>query len=160
MSDKYAALKSRIEKSLEDFTNGRASMHVPALDTDVDLVLYDCLDLLAEREADKARIAQLEAERDALREGEMGDAKHSNTRAAADIYFQLVEECNIQAGGSLVEYVDDLRDRIAELESRKAKLPSLNPQMFNDDVMFGYRKAQKEAVEFCAAAGITLETGE
>lgn len=59
MSDKYAALKSRIEKALEDFTNGRASMHVPVLDTDVDLVLYDCLDLLAEREADKARIAEL-----------------------------------------------------------------------------------------------------
>lgn len=50
--------------------------------------------------------------------------------------------------------------RIAELESLKVTLPSLNPQMFNDDVMFGYRKAQKEAVEFCAAAGITLETGE
>lgn len=59
MSDKYAALKSRIEKALEDFTNGRASMHVPVLDTDVDLVLYDCLELLAERDADRARIAEL-----------------------------------------------------------------------------------------------------
>nr|WP_105605138.1 hypothetical protein [Cronobacter sakazakii] len=49
--------------------------------------------------------------------------------------------------------------RIAELEARKVKLPSINPQMFNDDVMFGYRKAQREAVEFCAAAGINLETG-
>lgn len=29
--------------------------------------------------------------------------------AAADIYFQLVEECEIPAGGSLVEYVDDNR---------------------------------------------------
>lgn len=37
------------------------------------------------------------------------------------------------------------------------KLPSLNPEMFNGDVMFGYRKAQKEAVDFCAAAGIKLE---
>lgn len=59
MSDKYAALKSRIEKALEDLTNGRASMHVPVLDTDVDLVLYDCLELLAERDADKRRIAEL-----------------------------------------------------------------------------------------------------
>ncbi|EOG5366175.1 hypothetical protein ACLEZ9_002580 [Cronobacter sakazakii] len=49
--------------------------------------------------------------------------------------------------------------RIAELEARTVKLPSINPQMFNDDVMFGYRKAQREAVEFCAAAGINLETG-
>ncbi|WP_368750309.1 hypothetical protein [Klebsiella aerogenes] len=49
--------------------------------------------------------------------------------------------------------------RIAELESRTVtvKLPSLNPAMFNGDVMFGYHKAQKEAVEFCAAAGIKVE---
>ncbi|MDK1199357.1 hypothetical protein QMT25_20685 [Cronobacter dublinensis] len=53
----------------------------------------------------------------------------------------------------------ELRQRIAELEARKVKLPSINPQMFNDDVMFGYRKAQREAIEFCAAAGINLETG-
>lgn len=49
--------------------------------------------------------------------------------------------------------------RIAELEARthSVKLPSLNAEMFNGDVMFGYRKAQKEAVEFCAAAGIKLQ---
>lgn len=40
-------LKTRIEKALKDFTEGRASMHVPPLDTDVDMVLSDCLDLLA-----------------------------------------------------------------------------------------------------------------
>lgn len=71
------------------------------------------LALLDELEAKDAQIANLTAERDALREGEMGDAKHSNTRAAADIYFQLVEECEIPAGGSLVEYVSDLRERAA-----------------------------------------------
>ncbi|HDU5042177.1 TPA: ead/Ea22-like family protein [Klebsiella aerogenes] len=51
------------------------------------------------------------------------------------------------------------KERIAELESRTVtvKLPSLNPEMFNGDVMFGYHKAQKEAVEFCAAAGIKVE---
>jgi len=43
------------------------------------------------------------------------------------------------------------------VESRTVKLPSLNPEMFNGDVMFGYRNAQKEAVDFCAAAGIKLE---
>lgn len=71
------------------------------------------LALLDELEAKDAKIANLTAERDALREGEMGDAKHSNTRAAADIYFQLVEEYEIPAGGSLVEYVSDLRERAA-----------------------------------------------
>lgn len=70
----------------------------------------DILALLDELEAKDAQIANLTAERDALREGEMGDAKHSNTRAAADIYFQLVEECEIPAGGSLVEYVSLLRE--------------------------------------------------
>lgn len=74
MSDKYAALKSRIEKALEDFTNGRASMHVPALDTDVDLVLYDCLELLAERDADKGRIA---------------DQREVMRQAAADIAYAI-----------------------------------------------------------------------
>ncbi len=68
------------------------------------------LALLDELEANDAQIANLTAERDALREGAMGDAKHSNTRAAADIYFQLVEECEIPAGGSLVEYVCQLRE--------------------------------------------------
>lgn len=71
------------------------------------------LALLDELESMDVQIANLTAERDALREGEMGDAKHSNTRAAADIYFQLVEECEIPAGGSLVEYVSELRERAA-----------------------------------------------
>ncbi|MCU8824335.1 hypothetical protein [Klebsiella quasipneumoniae] len=54
---------------------------------------------------------------------------------------------------------DVLKAYIERLESRTVtvKLPSLNPAMFNGDVMFGYRKAQKEAVEFCAAAGIKVE---
>ncbi|HAI2091128.1 TPA: ead/Ea22-like family protein [Escherichia coli] len=84
--------------------------------------------LRVELEGKDSKIANLTAERDALREGEMGDTRHSNTRAAADIYFQLVEECEIPAGGSLVEYVDDMREkleaaekRIAELEAREIK---------------------------------------
>lgn len=69
------------------------------------------------------RIAELEAvvdqrngecvrlinERDALREEQLN--KGSNTRAAADIYFQLVEECQIPPGDSLVEYVRELQDK-------------------------------------------------
>ncbi|WP_258140751.1 ead/Ea22-like family protein, partial [Cronobacter sakazakii] len=93
--------------------------------------------LRVELEGKDSKIANLTAERDALREGEMGDARHSNTRAAADIYFQLVEECEIPAGGSLVEYVDDMREklesaekRIAELEDREILLPDFIEQIF------------------------------
>jgi len=78
--------------------------------------------LRVELEGKDSKIANLTAERDALREGEVGDARHSNTRAAADIYFQLVEECEIPAGGSLVEYVDDMREKLEAAEKRIAEL--------------------------------------
>ncbi|MCV7954816.1 ead/Ea22-like family protein [Escherichia coli] len=80
--------------------------------------------LRVELEGKDSKIANLTAERDALREGEMGDARHSNTRAAADIYFQLVDECEIPAGGSLVEYVDDMREKLEAAEKRIAELES------------------------------------
>ncbi|ECC3391155.1 hypothetical protein KGS20_004399 [Salmonella enterica] len=48
----------------------------------------------------------------ALREEKL--TKGSNTRAAADIYFQLVEECQIPPGGSLVQYVRDLEAKAKE----------------------------------------------
>lgn len=63
---------------------------------------------------------RLTAERDALRENIGGD----NTRAAADIYFQLVEECEIPPGGSLVGYVDDIKERLSNAEKRIAELQS------------------------------------
>lgn len=59
------ALKERIEKALEDFTKGRASMHVPPLDTDVDVVLAECSDRLSEL---KARCAALAAENAGLKD--------------------------------------------------------------------------------------------
>ncbi|EMR8942012.1 hypothetical protein WKS02_001139 [Yersinia enterocolitica] len=64
-------------------------------------------------------ITQLEAaqkERDALREVHIGAG--SNTRAAADIYFQLVEELEVPAGGSLVGVIDNLK---AELSAANEK---------------------------------------
>lgn len=72
---------------------------------------------------------RLTAERDALRENIGGD----NTRAAADIYFQLVEECEIPAGGSLVEYVDDMREKLEAAEKRIAELEVLafNPALLD-----------------------------
>ncbi|WP_433914285.1 ead/Ea22-like family protein [Escherichia coli] len=89
--------------------------------------------LRVELEGKDSKIANLTAERDALREGEMGDARHSNTRAAADIYFQLVEECEIPAGGSLVEYVDDMREKLEAAEKRIAELEVLafNPALLD-----------------------------
>lgn len=89
--------------------------------------------LRVELEGKDSKIANLTAERDALREGEMGDARHSNTRAAADIYFQLVEECEIPAGGSLVEYVDDMREKLESAEKRIAELEggAFNPAILD-----------------------------
>ena len=96
-----------------DKLKAAAAKAVDNFDPNMFVETRDVLALLDELEAKDAQIANLTAERDALREGEMGDAKHSDTRAAADIYFQLVEECEIPAGGSLVEYVSELHERAA-----------------------------------------------
>ncbi|CAM6797977.1 hypothetical protein ESCOMMO031M_09265 [Escherichia coli] len=99
----------------------RPSIHMPRW---ASRILLEITDVRVELEGKDSKIANLTAERDALREGEMGDARHSNTRAAADIYFQLVEECEIPAGGSLVEYVDDMREKLEAAEKRIAELES------------------------------------
>lgn len=69
--------------------------------------------LLDQQEIDLARLrADLHntcAERDALREEVMG-TPGGEYRAAADIYYQLVQECAIPEGGSLVTYVGTLCD--------------------------------------------------
>lgn len=124
--------------------------------------------LLDELEGKDSKIANLTAERDALREGEMGDARHSNTRAAADIYFQLVEECEIPAGGSLVEYVDDMREkleaaekRIAELEAREISLPERSSMLHRTDFHEDYQTVMaykvSEVIAAIRAAGIRIK---
>ncbi|MGP4361376.1 ead/Ea22-like family protein [Escherichia coli] len=124
--------------------------------------------LRVELEGKDSKIANLTAERDALREGEMGDARHSNTRAAADIYFQLVEECEIPAGGSLVEYVDDMREkleaaekRIAELEEREILLPERSSMLhrtdFHDDYQTVMAYKVSEVIDAIRAAGIRIK---
>lgn len=74
------------------------------------------------------RIAELEAvvdqrngecvrlmkERDELLSDQL--TKGSNIRAAADVYFQLMEECQIPLGGSLVEYVRELEEQVKTLQ--------------------------------------------
>lgn len=123
--------------------------------------------LRVELEGKDSKIANLTAERDALREGEMGDARHSNTRAAADIYFQLVEECEIPAGGSLVEYVDDMREnleaaekRIAELELREVVLPQCYSMLHRVDFDEPYHTEmvyrQHQVLEELHNAGINV----
>ncbi|HFU2194284.1 TPA: ead/Ea22-like family protein [Escherichia coli] len=124
--------------------------------------------LRVELEGKDSKIANLTAERDALREGEMGDARHSNTRAAADIYFQLVEECEIPAGGSLVEYVDDMREkleaaekRIAELEAREISLPERSSMLhrtdFHDDYQTVMAYKVSEVIDAIRATGIRIK---
>ncbi|EAA1191363.1 TPA: ead/Ea22-like family protein, partial [Escherichia coli] len=124
--------------------------------------------LRVELECKDSKIANLTAERDALREGEMGDARHSNTRAAADIYFQLVEECEIPAGGSLVEYVDDMREkleaaekRIAELEEREILLPERSSMLhrtdFHDDYQTVMAYKVSEVIDAIRATGIRIK---
>lgn len=123
--------------------------------------------LRVELEGKDSKIANLTAERDAFREGEMGDARHSNTRAAADIYFQLVEECEIPAGGSLVEYVDDMREkleaaekRIAELELREVVLPQCYSMLHRVDFDKPYHTEmvyrQHQVLEALHNAGINV----
>lgn len=74
------ALKERIEKALEDFTKGRASMHVPPLDTDVDMVLAECSDRLSKLEA---RCAALAAENAGLKAACGGDGSYRDCPACA-----------------------------------------------------------------------------
>ena len=76
------------------------------------------------------RIAELEAvvdqrngecvrlmkERDELLSDQL--TKGSNIRAAADVYFQLMEECLIPPSGSLVEYVRELEEQVKTLQQQ------------------------------------------
>lgn len=142
MSDKYAALKQAAEKakleSKDEWGYDTDAFHDEASPATI-------LELLAERDADKARIAELE-------KGHAEAAKQITS-------WRRIAKKNIAEREADIAVLTEARQRIAELEARTltVKLPTLNPQMFNDDVMFGYRKAQREAVEYCAAAGISLK---
>ncbi|HCO1260264.1 TPA: hypothetical protein N7L06_001469 [Escherichia coli] len=81
------ALKERIEKALEDFTKGRASMHVPPLDTDVDVVLAECSDRLSEL---KARCAALAAENAGLKTH--GEALAVDNAALREVVERMINQ--------------------------------------------------------------------
>ncbi|WP_313124746.1 hypothetical protein [Pseudescherichia sp.] len=141
MSDKYAGKPFRADGG--DIGSGRIKEIADNVYGDEEKIWLAkrVLALLAERDADRARIAELEAV----------ERTSTARREALERTHKLYQRERGRA--------DSAEQRIAELEARTliVKLPSLNPQMFNDDVMFGYRKAQREAVEFCAAAGISLK---
>lgn len=118
-----AAFNPKVALALLDELE-RNQQYIKSRDQENEEIALTVGKLRVELEGKDSKIANLTAERDALREGEMGDARHSNTRAAADIYFQLVEECEIPAGGSLVEYVDDMREKLEAAEKRIAELES------------------------------------
>lgn len=51
-----------------------------------------------------------------------------------------------------------MREKVKELGCKAIKFgPSLNPVMFNSDVMFGYLKARKECAEIIRHQGFTVE---
>lgn len=146
----------------------RNQQHIKSRDQENEDIALTVGRLRVELEGKDSKIANLTAERDALREGEMGDARHSNTRAAADIYFQLVEECEIPAGGSLVEYVDDMREkleaaekRIAELEAREISLPERSSMLHRTDFHEDYQTVMaykvSEVIAAIRAAGIRIK---
>ncbi|EFE7838492.1 ead/Ea22-like family protein [Escherichia coli] len=145
-----AAFNPKIALALLD-ERERNQQYIKSRDQENEDIALTVGKLRVELEGKDSKIANLTAERDALREGEMGDARHSNTRAAADIYFQLVEECEIPAGGSLVEYVDDMREkleaaekRIAELEAKLDSADKLQDSAFRHGLQHGFSFGQTD----------------
>lgn len=57
-----ADLARRIDQAITDFTSGRACMHVPPFDTDVDIVLSECLKIANALESQAREIERLGAE--------------------------------------------------------------------------------------------------
>ncbi|WP_409254410.1 ead/Ea22-like family protein [Escherichia coli] len=162
-----AAFNPKVALALLD-ERERNQQYIKSRDQENEEIALTVGKLRVELEGKDSKIANLTAERDALREGEMGDARHSNTRAAADIYFQLVEECEIPAGGSLVEYVDDMREklesaekRIAELEDREILLPERSSMLhrtdFHDDYQTVMAYKVSEVIDAIRAAGIRIK---
>ncbi|HBA7619982.1 TPA: ead/Ea22-like family protein [Escherichia coli] len=165
-----AAFNPKLVQTLLD-ERERNQQYIKRRDQENEEIALTVGKLRVELEGKDSKIANLTAERDALREGEMGDARHSNTRAAADIYFQLVEECEIPAGGSLVEHVDDMREkleaaekRIAELEDREILLPERSSMLhrtdFHDDYQTVMAYKVSEVIDAIRAAGIRIKGEE
>lgn len=151
-------LKARIERALEDFTNGRACMHVPPLDTDVDLVLGDCLALLAERDTDKKVIAELNA----TVERECEKSRRMVSRIAE------LEALTAEQDKRLIAYAAIATKNASEARTVSVKIPAVYDLVGDCDGNGNLNEAEMVAssdgiyarVSDLAAAGIKLEVGE
>ncbi|CNK93647.1 Uncharacterised protein [Yersinia kristensenii] len=86
---------------------------------DIRLHMAAISDWKSRAEKAEAALSAAQKERDALREVHIGAG--SNTRAAADIYFQLIEELEVPAGGSLVGVIDNLKAELSAANERVSR---------------------------------------
>ncbi|WP_275269145.1 hypothetical protein [Pantoea ananatis] len=97
------ALIERIGVALKQFTNGRASMHVPPLDTDVDIVLADCEKMLKSLTTPPAQLLRpVELPEEAPNAlvalcQQMYDHKSTGTTVAHDVWQDCLDELFQQA---------------------------------------------------------------
>ncbi|EEU9533605.1 hypothetical protein ACJY8V_000976 [Escherichia coli] len=155
MSDKYAVLASYAQQMAD---TGR---HVAPF------TCQEIIDLLAEREADKARIAGLTDQLCSLFSRVSGESITSYPDGEVSWLADMIEGELDASSGAL----EKAQQRIIELESRKVKLPQVRLtesesrrrempwrefELYNE----GADAAIKKIAEELRASGITLETGE
>lgn len=138
------ALKERIEKALEDFTKGRASMHVPPLDTDVDVVLAECSDRLSEL---KARCAALAAENAGLKAVESNLVRNIiNDLGDTEFQYEKVQTPATDA------FLDEVR--------ADARNEGINYTASRLAAAFNHGFVDKPLAEVCDVVRIILDTKE
>lgn len=124
------------------------------------------LALLAERDADKKRIAdyQHQLSRYSMSPGE-ADQRRCESRVVRDALGYCMDSENV-APVDLYLKIEELRQRIADLEARtvSVKLPKTiwyeHDDLARDVAVLEKRLVKKALREACAAAGIKLEVGE
>ncbi|HHB9109226.1 TPA: hypothetical protein ACN7S0_003019 [Klebsiella pneumoniae] len=143
----------------------RRSAHAKELGDSVTFVKLEDIDALVEAlEKAQQRNGELETySKTALEFREAARDENRHLKLELEIAEKRIAELEeshaqvIQSRDHYKRMSEEGLKQLAESRTVTVKLPSLNPAMFNGDVMFGYHKAQKEAVEFCAAAGIKVE---
>ena len=131
----------------------RRSAHAKEFGDDVTFVKLEDIDALVEA-LEKAQQRNVELEQGCENDPRIHEIIDLKERIAE---LEKSHAQVIQSRDHYKRISEEGLKQLAESRTVTVKLPSLNPAMFNGDVMFGYRKAQKEAVEFCAAAGIKVE---
>lgn len=98
-----ADLARRIYQAITDFTSGRACMHVPPFDTDVDIVLSECLKLANALESQAREIVRLNAE-----------AMYSAAAYAAaceEIDRLKAQSCGVVSKAELIDALEEVWER-------------------------------------------------